>query len=270
MNGLLMLENINLARKLSRDEYKSLLPALQERLYDLEKACWDQKVPTILCFEGWDASGKGTAIGGLTQRLDPRGFRLYPITAPRTYEQHRPWLWRFWLKAPNRGEMILFDHSWYGRVLEERVEGIVSEKAWRQAYRDIVEFERTLADDGTTILKFFFHISRKEQKKRFEAIEADPLEAWRVTKADWARHKKYDQYLAASEEMLEQTDCEYAPWIIVEATSKWYARKKLFESIIAAMEKRLGANAPPRIASALAKSKDADLRAAMESLGGSK
>ncbi len=127
-----------------------------------------------------------------------------------------------------------------------------------------------MADNATTILKFFFHISRKEQKRRFEAVEADPLEAWRVTEADWARHKKYGEYLAASEEMLELTDTEYAPWTIVEATSKWYARKKLFETIIAAMEKRLGANAPPRIESAAAKSKDDDLRAAVESLGRSR
>src|ERR1017187_5480310 len=265
-----MLENINLDRKLSREEYKSVLPALQERLYDLEKACWDQNVPTIIAFEGWDASGKGTAIGGLTQRLDPRGFKLYPITAPRTYEQQRPWLWRFWLKVPNRGEMIIFDHSWYGRVLEARVERTIPEKVWRQAYRDIVEFERTLADDGATILKFFFHIGKKEQRKRFEAIEADPLEAWRVTDADWARYKKYGEYLAATEEMLALTDTEYGPWTIVEATSKWYARRKLFDTIIAAMEKRLGANAPPRSTSAADASKDADLREVMESLGGSK
>ena len=265
-----MLENINLHRKLSREEYKRALPGLQERLYDLEKTCWDQGVPTIIAFEGWDASGKGTAIGAITQRLDPRGFKLYPIAAPRTYEQRRPWLWRFWLKVPNRGEMILFDRSWYGRVLEERVERTITEKSWRQAYRDIVEFERTLADDGTTILKFFFHISKKEQRKRFEAIEADPLEAWRVTDADWARHKKYDEYVAASEEMLEQTDTEYAPWTIVEATSKWHARKKVFDTLIAAMEKSLGANAPPRSKFSSATPEDADLREAMESLGGGK
>jgi len=264
-----MLENINLGRKLSREEYKSSLPVLQERLYLLEKACWDQNVPTVMVFEGWDASGKGTAIGALTQRLDPRGFKLYPIAAPRTYEQQRPWLWRFWLKVPNRGEMIIFDHSWYGCVLEGRVERAIPEKIWRQAYRDIVEFERTLADDGATILKFFFHIGRKEQRKRFEAIEADPLEAWRVTDEDWARHKRYDDYLAASEEMLELTDTEYAPWTIIEATSKWHARKKLFDTIIAAIEKRLGANAPAHESDA-AIADDADLRAAMEQLGGAK
>src|SRR5450759_3406618 len=168
-----MLENVNLKKKLSPEKYKRVLPNLQRRLYDLEKACWDQGVSSIIVLEGWDASGKGTAIATLTQRLDPRGFKLYPIVPPRTYEQQRPWLWRFWLKVPNRGAMVIFDRSWYGRVVGERVEGAVSEKVWRDAFRDIVEFERMLADNGTTILKFFLHISRKEQKKRFRAIEAD-------------------------------------------------------------------------------------------------
>ncbi|MEO8657839.1 MAG: hypothetical protein ABI693_05175 [Bryobacteraceae bacterium] len=261
-----MLDNINLKKKLSREEFKRLLPILQQRLYDLEKACWDQKVSTIIVFEGWDASGKGTTIAALTQRLDPRGFRLYPITAPRTYEQQHPWLWRFWLKVPNRGEMVIFDQSWYRRVLQERVEAATPSKEWRQAYRDIVEFERMLADDGTVILKFFLHISKKSQRKRFQAIEADPLEAWRVTEADWARHKRYDDYFVAAEEMLESTDTDYAPWTIVEATSKWHARRKVFDTLINALENRLGAKAPPRAPEDDATDKDADLRAAMESL----
>jgi AMP-polyphosphate phosphotransferase len=263
-----MLENINLNKKLSREDYKLALPALQQRLYEVEKACWEHGIPTVIVFEGWDAAGKGTAISALTQRLDPRGFKLYPITLARTYEQQRPWLWRFWLKVPNRGEMVIFDHSWYGRVLGDRVERTVPEKAWRDAYRDIVEFERMLADDGAAILKFFLHISRKEQKERFQAIEKAPLEAWRVTDADWDRHKKYGEYLSATEEMLELTESEFAPWTIVEATSKWLARKKIFETIINAMEKRLGANAPPRTELTAAAAKDAELREAMESLGG--
>jgi polyphosphate kinase 2 (PPK2 family) len=263
-----MLENINLKKKLSRDDYKLALPGLQQRLYDLEKACWEHAIPTIIVFEGWDAAGKGTAISALTQRLDPRGFKLYPITGARTYEQQRPWLWRFWLKVPDRGEMVIFDHSWYGRVLEDRVEGTIPERAWRDAYRDIVEFERVLADDGAAILKFFLHISRKEQRERFEAIEKDPLEAWRVSDADWARHKKYDQYLSAIEEMLELSESEFAPWTIVEATSKWLARKKIFETIIGAMEKRLGPDTPPRVEVAGEAAKDAELREAMELLGG--
>jgi polyphosphate kinase 2 (PPK2 family) len=254
--------------KLSREDYKRALPGLQRRLYDLEKTCWDQGVPTVILFEGWDAAGKGTVISALTQRLDPRGFKLYPITAPRTYEQQRPWLWRFWLKVPNRGEIVIFDRSWYYRVLDERVEGVVPEKAWHDAYRDIVEFERMLADDGAVILKFFLHISKKEQKKRFRKIEADPLEAWRVSAADWARQKKYSSYLAATEEMLELTESEFAPWNIVEATSKWYARKKIFTAIVAALEKRLGSSAPPRAEGTAEAAKDADLREAMETLGG--
>lgn len=262
-----MLENVNLDKKLAREEYKRVEPVLQERLYHLEKACWDHSVSTVIVFEGWDASGKGTTIAALTQRLDPRGFKLYPITEARTYEQQRPWLWRFWLKAPNRGEMVIFDHSWYRRVLQERMEGTILAKLWKQAYRDIVEFERMLADDGTVFIKFFLHISRKEQKCRFEAIEADPLEAWRVTDDDWARNKLYGQYLVAIEEMLELTESEFAPWTVVEATSKWYARKKVFETIIAAMEARLGANAPPRT-EADAALRNADVRAAMESLPG--
>jgi polyphosphate kinase 2 (PPK2 family) len=144
----------------------------------------------------------------------------------------------------------------------------VPEKAWRDAYRDIIEFERMLAEDGTTFIKFFLHISKKEQKKRFQAIEEDPLEAWRVTDADWARYKKYDLYLEAIEEMLEMTESEFAPWTIVEATSKWHARRKVVETIIAAMEKRLGSDAPPRADSPEAAVDDADLRAEMESLGG--
>jgi polyphosphate kinase 2 (PPK2 family) len=262
-----MLENINLKKKLSREDYKRALPGLQHRLYDLEKACWDHGVPTVIVFEGWDASGKGTAIAAVTQRLDPRGFKLYPITAPRTYEQQRPWLWRFWLKVPNRGEMVIFDRSWYLRVLDERVERTIPEKEWRQAYRDIAEFERMLADDGSVILKFFLHISKKEQRQRFRAIDKDPLEAWRVRDEDWARHKKYGQYVTAIEEMLELTESEFAPWTIVEATSKWYARKRIFDTIVAALEKRLGADAPPpAVETAASAAKDAELREAMDSL----
>lgn len=260
-----MLENVNLARKLARQEYDEILPSLQRRLYDLEKACWDHHIPSMIVFEGWDAAGKGSAISTITQRLDPRGFKLHSVHAPRTVEQNHPWLWRFWLNVPNRGEMVLFDQSWYGRVVGDRVEGRVTEEEWRTAYRDILEFERMLADDGAVILKFFFHISKKEQKKRFEKIEQNPLESWRVTKDDWARHKKYDEYVLAIEEMFEQTESEYGPWTIVEATSRWWARKKIFDTLIAALEERLGRDAPPEDAAVDDAARDADLRAAMAS-----
>jgi len=237
-------------------------------LYDLERVCWQQGVSSAVVFEGWDASGKGGAISALTERLDPRGFRLHPINLPRTSEQLRPWLWRFWLKIPAAGEMAIFDRSWYIRVLEERVERVVPEKIWRGAYRDIVEFERMLAADGTVMVKFFLHIAKKEQKERFQAMEKDPLEAWRVTKPDWERHKKYSKYLAAVEEMFELTDNDFAPWTIVEATSKCYARRKIFETLIAALEMRLGRHAPPREDTDQVATKDAEVREAMESLTG--
>lgn len=261
-----MLENVNLKRKLTAEEYNRVLPGLQLRLYDLEKACWDCKIRSILVFEGWDAAGKGSSIATLTQRLDPRGFRLHAINAPRSFEMSRPWLWRFWLRVPDQGEMAIFDQSWYMRVLQERVEKMVPESQWRAAFSDIVDFERMLADDDIVILKFFLHISRKDQEKRFRKIEANPLESWRVTKEDWARHKRYSDYVAATEEMLERTDTAGGPWTIVEATSRRWAKVKILKTTIAALEHRLGSRAPSRDRSEEAAASDADLRIAMESL----
>jgi len=234
-----MLEKIDLNKKLSKKEYKALLPKLQRRLYDLETAAWKAGVPSVILFEGWDAAGKGTTITTLTQRLDPRGFKLYPIRGARTYEKMHPWLWRFWLKLPNYSEMAIFDRSWYGRVLVERVEGLTPEEEWRKGYRDIVDFERTIADDGYVLVKFWLHISKKEQRRRFKLLEKDPLKSWQVTEEDWEHHRKYDEYLLAVEEMLERTETEWGPWTIVEATNRWWARAKVFNTIINALANRL-------------------------------
>lgn len=234
-----MLEKVDLAKGLSKQAYKTTLPALQDRLYDLQKACWDANIPSVILFEGWDASGKGTTINLLTQRLDPRGFKLYAIQAPRTYETHMPWLWRFWLKLPNYGQMAIFDRSWYGRVLVERVEGLTPKAEWRNGYRDIVDFERTIADDGYAIVKFFLHISQKEQKKRFKKLEKDPLKSWHIQPEDWEHHAKYDKYVVAIEEMLERTDTEWGRWTIVEATDRRWARVKVYETIVHRLEEAL-------------------------------
>lgn len=246
-----MLETVDLSKKLKKKKYKKLMPGLRNRLYDLQKACWDAQIPSIIVFEGWDAAGKGTSIKQLTRRLEPRGFKLYPIQAPRTYEQHMPWLWRFWQKLPNYGEMAIFDRSWYGRVLVERVEGLTPEEQWRKAYRDIVNFERTLADDGHVIIKFWLHISKEEQARRFKKLEANPLKAWHVQEEDWEHHRKYDQYLLAVEEMLERTDTEWGRWTIVEATNRRWARVKIFQTIIGRLEEALsdrGLSLPERYA----------------------
>jgi polyphosphate kinase 2 (PPK2 family) len=234
-----MLETIDLTKRLSKQEYRAQMPALRDRLYDLQKACWDAKIPSVIVFEGWDAAGKGTSVKALTRRLEPRGFKLYPIQAPRTYEQHMPWLWRFWLKLPNYGEMAIFDRSWYGRVLVERVEGLTPEDQWRRGYRDIVDFEHTIADDGYVIIKFWLHISSEEQRKRFKKLERDPLTAWHVQAEDWEHHRKYGEYHLAVEEMLERTDTEWGRWNIVEATNRRWARVKIFRTIISRLENAL-------------------------------
>ncbi len=240
-----MLEKVDLKSKLSKVEYRQRFPFLRNRLYDLQKACWDAGIPSMIVFEGWDAAGKGTTINKLTQRLDPRGFKLYPITGPRTVETHMPWLWRFWQKVPNYGQMAIFDRSWYGRVLVERVEKLTPVLLWRNAYQDIVDFERTLADDGYVMIKFFMHISKKEQKKRFKKLEADPLESWHVQPEDWEHHRKYKKYYVAIEEMLERTDTEWGPWTIIESTDRYWARVKVYETIIRRLEEALKARGKP-------------------------
>ena len=234
-----MLEKVDLSKKLSKQDYNKILPALMDRLYQSQKMSWDQGVPVIVLFEGWDAAGKGTSIHALTQPLDPRGYRIYPIRAPRTYESNHPWLWRFWSKLPARGEWAIFDRSWYGRVLVERVHKLVPEKEWRRAYMDIVDFERTIADDGTLIIKFFLHISKEEQKRRFKKLTQDPLNAWRITPEDWENHKDYKNWTLAYEEAFQNTSTEWGPWTIVEATDRRHTRMKIAETIVRAMEERL-------------------------------
>jgi AMP-polyphosphate phosphotransferase len=238
-----MLENVDLSLSLEKQTYKLQIPVLSSRLFEVQKASWDARIPVIILFEGWDAAGKGTSIQKLTESLDPRGFKLYPIRAPRTSEKKHPWLWRFWLKIPARGEWAIFDRSWYGRVMVERVENLTPEADWRRAYRDIVDFERTLADDNTLIVKFFLHISKTEQKKRFEKLSKDPLTAWHVTAEDWDHHRRYDDWFGAYQEALENTDSEWAPWTIVEATDRRFSRIKIFSTIIRAFEEKL--NLPP-------------------------
>ncbi len=236
-----MLEKVDLSKELPKEEYKARWPELRSRLYDLQKGCWEAGIPSMIVFEGWDAAGKGTTVNRLTQRLDPRGFKLYPIQAPRTHEMHMPWLWRFWLKVPNYGEMAIFDRSWYGRVLVERVEKLTPKAEWRQAYDDIVNFERALVEDGYVMIKFFFHISKKEQRARFRKLEKDPLKSWHVQPEDWEHHKKYDEYALAVEEMLEKTETEWGPWTLVEATDARWARVKVITTIVERLEEALTA-----------------------------
>ncbi len=240
-----MLDKIDLSLKLSKSDHKARLPVLQGRLHQLQRSCRKAKLATIVVFEGWDAAGKGTSIRKLTERLEPRACEVHAIHAPRTYEQHMPWMWRFWHLLPNWGHIAIFDRSWYGRVLIERVEELTPERLCRRAFRDIVLFERALADDRYLIVKFFLHIGKEEQKNRLEKLENDPQLNWMVESEDWHRHNRYEDYFIATEEMLERTETEWGPWTIVECTDGRWARVKIFETLTRRMEEGLKAFGEP-------------------------
>jgi len=236
-----MLETVDLEQNLRKSAYKKQRPRLQQRLYALQIACRDAGIPVIIVFEGWDAAGKDAAMKLMTQKLDPRSFTIHDIQPPRTYETYMPWLWRFWLKIPRYGEMAVFYHSWYERVLTGRVETRLPKQDLHRAYRDIGNFERALADDGYVIIKLFFHSSQEEQARRLNALQSDPLSNWRVRPEHWERHNKYDQFVAAIEEMLKRTNTPTAPWDISPATDAWGARIAVCEAVIRRIEEALQA-----------------------------
>ncbi len=240
-----MLEHIDLGLSLSKDEYKARLPALQQRLYDLEHAAYQARIPVAVVFEGWAAAGKGSTIQLLTTRLDARGFRVVFVAPPRTVETHYPWLWRFWQKVPAYGQMVIYDTSWYRRVLIDRLNAVVRPREWERAYQDIADFEEQLATDGTVIIKFWMHISKKEQRKRFKKLLRHKLTSWQVTDEDAVQHASYRTYLEIVEEMLARTDSPHAPWTIVESTDRYYTRVKVYETMIRALSERLGRDAIP-------------------------
>ncbi|MBZ5534616.1 MAG: hypothetical protein LAO31_01570 [Acidobacteriia bacterium] len=240
-----MLEKVNLKLAVSKAECLRRLPQLQNRLYDLEHAIYQAGIPVVIVFEGWAAAGKGSTIRVLAERMDPRGFRAVPITPPRTAELQYPWMWRFWQKVPAYGQIIVYDTSWYRRVLIDRVAKNVRKQEWQAAFQDIAEFEEQLAADGTVILKFWLHISKKEQSRRFNKLLKDKLTAWQVSDEDAAQHRAYKKYLGAVEEMLARTDAPYAPWTLVEATDRHFCRIKVLEGIARALETRLGDQPPP-------------------------
>lgn len=235
-----MLEYVNLDLALQREEYKERLGPLQQRLYELEHAVFDAKVPVIIVFEGWAATGKGRLINLLAERLDPRGFRVVPITPPRTAETRYPWMWRFWLKIPARGQMVAFDTSWYRRVLNDRLNKTIDKEELRAAYQDISKFEEMLTADGTVILKFWLHIGEADQKTRIKKLQKDKLTAWQVSEEDVLQNKRYEKYAGFVEDMIARTDSPHAPWTIVESSDRYYMRIKVLETIIASLEARLG------------------------------
>ena len=217
-------------------DYKPRLKELQLKLLQLTRQLSEARRSLIIVFEGPDAAGKGGAIKRIVERLDPRLLRVHSIVKPTAEEYQRHYLWRFWNKLPPYGQSIIFDRSWYGRVLVERVEGFASDKEWKRAFDEISDFERLLADDGAIFVKFYLHISKDEQLLRFKRREADPYKHWKINDEDWRNRKKWDEHNAAAEDMFEKTSTEAAPWSVIPANFKWFARVKTVKSVVDTIE----------------------------------
>ena len=248
------LDELDLTLKLSRKEQDARLEAAQDRMLGLRLhlagLIGDGRLgpPVCVVFEGWDASGKGGAIKRLVASLDPRHVRVTAFAAPTHDEKRHHFLWRFGPALPGWGGMAVLDRSWYGRVLVERVEGFATEEQWRRAYAEITGFERTLAAEGMILVKFWMHISEEEQLERFQRRRDDPLKTWKLTDEDWRNREKRAAYEEAVEEMLERTDHQAAPWHLVEADSKRWARVRVIETTIAEIERGMrerGFEPPP-------------------------
>lgn len=236
-NGVL--SGIDLSKSLTEEEYKTRLKKLQKRLAELHSELYRLRIPVVIGFEGWDAGGKGGAIKRLTSNLDPRGYRVNPTAAPNDIEKVHHYLWRFWNSVPKAGHIAIFDRTWYGRVMVERIEGFCSEAEWRRAYQEINEMESHMANAGAVVLKFWLHIDKDEQERRFKERQANPAKQWKITDEDWRNREKWDQYEEAVNEMLIRTSTTYAPWIVVEGNDKRYARVKVLQTVVDALEKKV-------------------------------
>lgn len=234
-----MLECIDLAKNLKKKDAKTLMDGLDSELARLQREAKEYRIPVMIIFEGWGASGKGTLINRLIQPMDPRGFKVFTIQKENEEEAMRPFLWRFWTKTPAKGRTHVFDRSWYNRVVKDRVDGRVNKEQLMNSYNEIVSFEEQLSVDGTLIIKFFLHISKKEQKKRFEKLEASEESRWRVTEDDWKHNKQYDEYVGVYEDMLEKTDTAFAPWTIVEATDREFAAAKILSTVVTILKAKI-------------------------------
>lgn len=235
-----MLDQLDLTLTVSKREYRRRLPDLQARLFDMEQAVIEARLPVMLVFEGWAGTGRARLIGALTRRLDPRGLRVHAGVPPRTYERQFPWLYRFWLQIPSYGRIAIFERAWYHQAIEERLREAGDAALWRSRCEDIVAFERQLADDGAVILKFWLHISQKEQRSRLDGLRADPLTAWQVSDEDRWQNRHYQTVAATVQDLIARTDTAAAPWQIIPATDKRATRLAVFETILSALEARLG------------------------------
>lgn len=236
-----MLDTLNLDRQLSKKEYERSLARYQLQLRELAYQLYLRKRSLVVVYEGWDAAGKGGNIRRVTENLDPRGYEVFSIAAPAGDDKTHHYLWRFWrrLEPPEEKQVLIFDRSWYGRVLVERVEGFCGEPAWKRAYREINEFERQVSEAGATVVKFWLHLSKEEQLARFQSRSKTDYKRWKLTDEDWRNREKWDLYAAAVEEMLLKTSTSSAPWTVVEANFKWYARVKCLKTLVESLSRSL-------------------------------
>lgn len=227
-------------KELEEAEYKTELKKLQSELGELHNRLYRKRIPVIITYEGWDAAGKGGNIKRITEALDPRGYEVHPIASPEPHEKARHYMWRFWTRLPKSGHIAIFDRTWYGRVMVERLEGFCSENDWRRAYNEINEFEKELKEWGAVIIKFWVQIDKDTQLERFEERQNTPEKQWKITDEDWRNREKWDDYEVAVDEMLQKTNTSFAPWHVLESVDKKYARIKALKIVIEEIQKALG------------------------------
>ena len=225
------LDELDQTKSLDQEDYKKQLKQCQLELLNMQLLLREKKRSVILIMEGPDAAGKGGAIKRIVERLDPRLVRVYSIIKPTPEEYMRHYMWRFWNKLPAYGDLAIFDRSWYGRVLVERVEEFCTEAEWKRAYGEIVETERLLSDDGAIIIKLYLHITKDEQLARFKRREADPYKHWKISEEDWRNRRHWNEHNEAAQDMFEKTGSDEAPWTVIPANYKWYARVKAVKTV---------------------------------------
>ena len=234
-----ILSKADLSLSYTREEYKEKLDKLQKKMEKLHGELYRRRIPVVLGFEGWDAGGKGGAIKRLTAKMDARGYVVNPTASPNDIEKAHHYLWRFWRAMPKDGHVAIFDRTWYGRVMVERIEGFCTTEEWKRAYKEINDMEKDLYNAGAIVIKFWMHIDKDEQERRFKERQENPEKQWKITDEDWRNREKWDQYEDAVNEMLMRTSTDYAPWVVVEGNSKYYARVKVLQTVVDAIEKRL-------------------------------
>ena len=239
IRGLTVLDAMDMTQTMSKDEYGLALKKARAELALLSHQARERGISTLLVFEGWDAAGTGGAIRRLTAGLDARNYQVIPFAAPTDEERAQHYLWRFWRHLPRAGRLRVFDRSWYGRVLVERVEGFALPEEWMRAYAEINEFEELLVRHGTVLVKFWLHITKEEQYRRFKERETIPYKSWKLTDEDWRNRAKWDEYTVSVNEMVERTSTREAPWVLVEGNDKNFARVKIIQSVCDHLRQRL-------------------------------